>query len=55
MRVQCAHCHSVVELECEGVHAYLGYHTFNEFTCPVCRKLNRPRTPGGIVTVRKAA
>lgn len=53
--MHCAHCRSVVELECEGLPPYPGYHTFNEFTCPVCHKLNRPRTPGGIVAARKAA
>lgn len=55
VKLHCAHCRGVVELECEGVPTYPGYLTFNEFTCPVCHKLNRPRTPGGIVAARKAA
>jgi hypothetical protein len=53
--IHCAHCHAAIELECEGLPVYPGYYTFNEFTCPHCRKLNHPRTPGAIVAVRKAA
>jgi hypothetical protein len=52
--VQCESCRRAVELECEGISGVAGYETFNEYLCPHCRKLNRPRTPGHIISIRAA-
>ena len=50
--VHCAHCRRGVVLDCEGLPAYLGYQTFNEYICPHCRKHNIQRTSGAIVSAR---
>jgi hypothetical protein len=52
--VQCESCHRGVDLECEGVSGVAGYETYQEYFCPYCRKLNRPKTPGHILFVRAA-
>ncbi len=53
LNVQCAHCHGAVELECEGLPAYLGYETYHEYFCPHCRKRNTQLTSGAIVAARR--
>ena len=55
LKVECAHCHGAIELECEGLPAYLGYETYHEYFCPHCRKRNTQRTSGAIVTARVSA
>ena len=52
--VHCESCRRAVDLECEGLSGVAGYETFNEYFCPHCRKLNRPRTPGHIISIRAA-
>lgn len=52
VRVQCESCKGAVALDCEGLSGVASYETFQEFFCPRCRKVNRPRTPGHIVAVR---
>jgi hypothetical protein len=52
--VQCGNCGRGVELECEGISGVAGYEIFQEYHCPYCRKVNRPRTPGHILLVRAA-
>lgn len=52
VRTLCTSCDGVVELECEGIAGMAGYETYNEYVCPHCRKLNRARTPGRIVSAR---
>jgi hypothetical protein len=54
MLVHCDSCRRPVELDCEGISGVAGYETFNEYFCPHCRKLNRPRTPGHILSIRAA-
>jgi len=54
LNVHCDHCHGAVELESEGLPAYLGYQTYNEYLCPHCRKHNIQRTTGKIVSATKA-
>lgn len=54
LNVHCDHCRGAVELECEGLPAYLGYQTYNEYLCPHCKKHNIQRTTGKIVQARKA-
>jgi hypothetical protein len=54
MLVHCDSCRGAVELDCEGISGVAGYETFNEYSCPHCRKLNRPRTPGHILSIRAA-
>ena len=51
LSVHCAHCRGAVELECEGLPAYLGYQTYHEYACPHCKKQNIQRTTGEIVAV----
>ena len=29
-----------------------GYETYNEYVCPLCRKLNRVKTPGQVISSR---
>lgn len=55
LKVQCASCHRGVELECEGLPAYLGYETYHEYFCPHCRKRNTQLTPGAIVSAKASA
>ena len=55
LTVHCAHCRGAVELECEGLPAYLGYQTYHEYACPHCRKQNIQRTTGEILAVRAVA
>jgi hypothetical protein len=52
--VACESCKRPVELECEGIAGVAGYETFQEYFCPYCRKVNRPRTPGHIIAARAA-
>ena len=52
--VECGSCHRGVELECEGISGVAGYAIYQEYLCPYCRKVNRPRTPGHILLVRAA-
>jgi len=52
LKVRCASCDGEVEIECEGLPAYLGYETYNAYFCPHCRKQNHERTPGAIVSAR---
>lgn len=52
--VQCDSCKRPVELECEGLSGVAGYEIYQEYLCPYCRKVNRPRTPGHILLVRAA-
>jgi hypothetical protein len=52
--VQCENCRRGVELECEGVSGVAGYEIYQEYFCPYCRKVNRPKTPGHILLVRAA-
>ena len=40
LTVHCAHCRAAVELECEGLPAYLGYQNYHAYACPHCRKQN---------------
>jgi phage FluMu protein Com len=51
LEVRCESCEGVVELACEGLSGTVMYQTYNEFLCPHCRKLNRARTPGHIISV----
>lgn len=53
VKTACESCHRGVLLECEGLPAYQGYQTFNEYICPHCRKKNVQLTPGLIVSVRE--
>ena len=55
VKTACESCHRGVVLECEGLPAYQGYQTYNEYICPHCRKKNVQQTPGLIVSVREAA
>jgi hypothetical protein len=55
LKVHCAHCHGAVQLECEGLHGYLGYETYNEYFCPHCRKQNHQLSAGGVVSARARA
>jgi hypothetical protein len=52
LRTTCESCHRALELECEGIAGMAGYETYNEYVCPHCRKLNRARTPGQVISVR---
>jgi len=52
LRTTCESCHRALELECEGIAGMAGYETYNEYVCPHCRKLNRARTPGLVISVR---
>ena len=54
LRVLCASCQGAVELECAGLSGFWGYHTYNEYACPHCRKQNHERTPGAILSARVA-
>ena len=54
LRVHCAHCRGAVELECAGLPGFWGYHTYNEYACPHCRKQNHERTAGAILSARVA-
>ena len=54
MLVPCGSCRREVELVCEGIAGVAGYETYQEYFCPYCRKLNRPRTPGHIISIRAA-
>jgi hypothetical protein len=55
LHVACTSCQGGVELACEGLPAYQGYETFNEYHCPHCRKKNVAKTPGHILAVRASA
>jgi hypothetical protein len=52
--VQCAHCRGAVELECVGLSGFWGHRTYNEYSCPHCRKQNHERTAGTIVSAAAA-
>ena len=52
LRVRCAHCQGQVELECEGLQGFWGYNTFNEYSCPHCRKQNNQLSSGPVVSAR---
>jgi len=52
VRTTCESCHRPLELECEGIAGVAGYETYNEYVCPLCRKLNRARTPGQVISAR---
>ena len=52
--IACESCARAVELECEGIAGMAGYETYNEYVCPHCRKLNRVRTPGSVISARPA-
>jgi phage FluMu protein Com len=52
LRTSCENCHRAVELECEGIAGPAGYETYSEYVCPSCRKLNRVKTPGNIISTR---
>ena len=41
-----------IELDCEGIAGPAGYETYSEYVCPSCRKLNRAKTPGRIISAR---
>ena len=51
----CESCKRPVELECGGFAGPTGYPTYNEFSCPHCRKISRARTSGAILAVHKGA
>jgi phage FluMu protein Com len=53
-KVECTSCHTALVLECEGLPAYAGYETQNEFFCPKCKKQNHAKTPGAIASARVA-
>ena len=52
--VACTNCRAARVLECEGLPAYAGYETQNEFFCPKCKKQNHAQTPGAIVSAKVA-
>jgi hypothetical protein len=52
VRTICESCHRALELECEGIAGMAGYETYNEYVCPLCRKLNRAKTPGRVISAR---
>jgi len=52
VRTTCESCHRALELECEGIAGMAGYETYNEYVCPLCRKLNRVKTPGQVISSR---
>ena len=54
VKTACESCHRGVLLECEGLPAYQGYQTYNEYICPHCLKKNVQLTPGLIVSVKGA-
>jgi hypothetical protein len=54
LRVRCASCRGVVELECEGLPGFWGYRTYNEYACPHCRKQNHALSPGAVIVARAA-
>jgi hypothetical protein len=47
----CQNCRRSLTLEIERPIGPAAYDTYNEFWCPHCRKLNRERTPGRILSV----
>lgn len=53
LTARCANCGGGVELECEPLPRYQGYHTYNEYICPHCQKHDVHRTTGAIVAARK--
>ena len=52
--VACEVCGREVEVMCEGLAGPDGYPVYSEFSCPHCRRLNRLRTPGVILSISKA-
>jgi hypothetical protein len=52
IRVTCPSCQGAVELECRGLDCFRVYETYNEYTCPLCRKQGHQRSPGAILSVR---
>ena len=52
IRTSCDSCHKAIELDCEGIAGPAGYETYSEYVCPLCRKLNRAKTPGRIISAR---
>lgn len=54
VRARCASCDRPVELECKGLDGFWGYQSYNEYSCPHCKKRNVALCPGTIVSARGA-